>query len=396
MRKNPTPPVMTSEVMKKVERQVLQIAQKPTTVLLLGETGVGKNVIAEEILKNSARSCKIFLTLNCATISEELIESVLFGYVKGAYTGATEGRSGFFEDAHEGTLFIDEVGELSPKMQMKVLRVLDNGEFTRMGSTMTQRADVRVIAATNRDLEKLVAEGRFRLDLYFRLNIFPIHIPPLRDRRDEIPELVKTFIDEINETFKKEKASFTPVEGITEDARKYLQSEEHYWLGNVRELRNKVESAMVRTTGTGNELKRTDFHVAVAGSQDLSETLFERFISEKGISREDIRDAYAKHSKGGGGRGSNNPLALERTVSALLSQELTVAGLSAMETPKRTEMGYVGIGSIDYFVRVLSEPLFGETYTTVKFMELAIKTVEQQDNDSVDDAAERENANDPL
>ena len=386
--------VIASTAMRNVECQVHKVAGRPTTVLLTGETGVGKNRIAKKIHEKSPRSK--FLYLNCAATQENIIESTLFGHVKGAFTDATMPRTGYFEDADKGTFFIDEIGDLSLEMQKNFLHVLETGEFTPMGSNRTQKVNVRVIAATNRNLEQLVKDGGFREDLYYRLHISPIHIPPLRCRREEIPALVKTFIDEIDKEFREEDESLKNAEDIDEDALKYLTSERHRWVGNVRELRSKVENAML--WATGDELTRADFHAAVAGSQDLSETLFNRLLSEKGFTRKDIEDAYAEKSGKGKGRGPNDYQEFENTMSALISKKITIAALDAMEKPK--EMGYVSASVIRTFAKKFGRKLLGESsgepYTAVPFIAKLIEIGEQLENKMADDASEGENGNDPL
>ena len=211
------------------------------TVLLLGESGVGKELVARSIHRNSLRSRDRFVQVNCAAIPEELIESELFGHEKGSFTGATEKQIGKFEQADRGTIFLDEVGDMSPKTQAKVLRVLQEGEVERLGSARTIKVDVRVIAATNKDLEQEIEKGNFREDLYFRLSVIPIRVPPLRDRRDDIPALVKHFADLFSRDNNRRLPRFTPA------ALEYLQKAR--WKGNVRELKNTVERLIIMTPG---------------------------------------------------------------------------------------------------------------------------------------------------
>jgi len=207
------------------------------TVLLTGETGVGKEMFAKYIYQNSARRNKPFIKVNCGAIPGDLIESELFGYEKGAFTGANkEGKMGLFEVADTGTIFLDEIGELPFGMQVKLLRALQEGEIQRVGSTKNRKIDVRVIAATNRNLEEMVRKQEFRQDLYYRLNVFPIIIPPLRERTEDIEPLVNIFTDEFNKKYVSEK--FFPPEAL-EILRNYR------WPGNIRELRNVVERAMI-------------------------------------------------------------------------------------------------------------------------------------------------------
>ncbi|HZB24626.1 MAG TPA: sigma-54 dependent transcriptional regulator [Vicinamibacterales bacterium] len=220
---------------------VKRAAPTNATVLLLGESGVGKELVARSIHRNSLRSRDRFVQVNCAAIPEELIESELFGHEKGSFTGATEKQIGKFEQADRGTIFLDEVGDMSPKTQAKVLRVLQEGEVERLGSARTIKVDVRVIAATNKDLEAEIEKGTFREDLYFRLSVVPIKVPPLRERRDDIPALVRHFADLFSRDNNRRPQRFTP------GAIEYLQRAR--WKGNVRELKNTVERLIIMTPG---------------------------------------------------------------------------------------------------------------------------------------------------
>jgi len=226
---------------KKILAQAEQVAQTQSTVLLLGETGTGKELLARSIHGMSSRKDRPLMTINCASLPPTLIESELFGREKGAYTGALTKMVGRFEVADGSTLFLDEIGELSLDLQSKLLRVLEEGKFERLGSTKTLYADVRVIAATNRDLVLEVKEGRFRKDLYYRLNVFPIEIPPLREHREDIPLLVWTFVREFQKRMGKE------VESISRKSIDALQA--YSWPGNVRELKNMIERAMIVSSG---------------------------------------------------------------------------------------------------------------------------------------------------
>jgi len=226
---------------KKILAQAEQVAQTQSTVLLLGETGTGKELLARSIHGMSSRKDRPLMTINCASLPPTLIESELFGREKGAYTGALTKMVGRFEVADGSTLFLDEIGELSLDLQSKLLRVLEEGKFERLGSTKTLYADVRVIAATNRDLALEVKEGRFRKDLYYRLNVFPIEIPPLREHREDIPLLVWTFVREFQKRMGKE------VESISRKSIDALQA--YSWPGNVRELKNMIERAMIVSSG---------------------------------------------------------------------------------------------------------------------------------------------------
>jgi two-component system, NtrC family, nitrogen regulation response regulator NtrX len=227
--------------LRQVSDAIKRAAPTNATVLLLGESGVGKELVARAIHRNSLRSRDRFIQVNCAAIPEELIESELFGHEKGSFTGATEKQIGKFEQADKGTIFLDEVGDMSPKTQAKVLRVLQEGEVERLGSARTIKVDVRVIAATNKDLEAEIERGNFREDLYFRLSVIPIRVPPLRDRKEDIPLLVRHFAD----LFSRENNRRAP--RFTAAAMDFLSNAR--WRGNVRELRNTVERLIIMTPG---------------------------------------------------------------------------------------------------------------------------------------------------
>jgi two-component system nitrogen regulation response regulator NtrX len=228
-----------SPALRKVLEAVKRAAPTNATVLLLGESGVGKELVARTIHRNSARQGQRFVQVNCAAIPEELIESELFGHEKGSFTGATEKQIGKFEQADRGTIFLDEVGDMSQKTQAKVLRVLQEQEVERLGSARTIKVDVRVIAATNKNLEEAIERGEFRDDLYFRLNVIPITVPPLRERREDIPQLVQHFARRISEEHNLKPKRFDA--GATEALQRYR------WRGNIRELRNAIERLMIMT-----------------------------------------------------------------------------------------------------------------------------------------------------
>jgi transcriptional regulator with GAF, ATPase, and Fis domain len=221
--------------------QATQVASTDTTVLLLGQSGTGKEVVARYLHRASSRRGGPFIALNCAALPEQLLEAELFGYERGAYTGATQSKPGQLELAAGGTLFLDEVGEMSPSAQAKFLRVLQEREFQRLGGTRTLRADVRIIAATNRDLPRAIANGTFREDLYYRLNVFAIRLPPLCERRDDVLPLSMAFLTEFGR-----QSGRTPI-GISREARQRLI--EYHWPGNVRELRNVLERAVILCDG---------------------------------------------------------------------------------------------------------------------------------------------------
>jgi len=226
-----------SDSIKKVLSVIRKVADTNSTVLLTGESGTGKELVARAIHYLSPRSRQPLIPINCSAIPSELLESELFGHVKGAFTGAHAGRAGKFEAAHNSTIFLDEIGEMSHSLQAKLLRVLQEKSVTPVGGNKPIPVDTRIIAATNKDLEKEVAEGRFRSDLFFRLNVIPIHIPPLRERKDDIPVLVPTFIKRCYG----EKSRH--IEGIRKDAMDMLQR--YHWPGNIRELENLIEQIVV-------------------------------------------------------------------------------------------------------------------------------------------------------
>jgi DNA-binding NtrC family response regulator len=229
--------VYESPKMEEVMGLVSRVAPSQATVLIRGESGTGKELIANAIHYASARAKKPLVKVSCAAIPETLLESELFGHEKGAFTGATQRRIGRFEEAHEGTLFLDEIGELSPSTQVKLLRILQEKEFQRLGSNMTLKADVRVLAATNRHLEEAMKKGQFREDLYYRLNVISIQLPPLRERKEDIPPLIDYFLK------KYAKENQKPVTDISKEARHLLLR--HPYPGNVRELENLIERAVV-------------------------------------------------------------------------------------------------------------------------------------------------------
>ena len=231
--------------------RVKKIAPTDETVLITGETGVGKEVVAAAIHDRSPRKGKSFKAVNCGAFLENLLDSALFGHEVGAFTGATSRREGVFEQADGGTLFLDEMGEMSPEVQVKFLRVLETQEFTRLGGNEKIKVDVRIIAATNVDLQTAVREKKFRPDLYHRLNSFRIQIPPLRDRREDIPLFVSAFITELSAEHSRR------ITGITEEAMTYLQNAD--WDGNIRQLRDAVATAIILSTPDTEELKLKDF-----------------------------------------------------------------------------------------------------------------------------------------
>ena len=227
--------------MRAIFELIQTVAPQTSRVLITGESGTGKELVARAIHENSARAEAPFITINCGAFPETLLESELFGYMKGAFTGANENREGLFQAAHGGTLFMDEIGNMSLTMQVKLYRVLQEGKVRPIGSTEESDVDVRIIAATNKDFEKEIAEGRFREDLYYRLSVIPIQLPSLRERREDIPLLARHFLERFRKVMEK------PIEGISPEAMRRLES--YDWPGNVRELENTMERAVALESG---------------------------------------------------------------------------------------------------------------------------------------------------
>ena len=257
-----------SSALRNVLRLVETVAPSDSTVLLLGETGTGKELIARAIHDRSRRKDRTFVKLNCAAIPTGLLESELFGHERGAFTGAISQKVGRLELADQGTLFLDEVGDIPLEIQPKLLRALQEREFERLGSTRTKKVDVRLVAATNRDLDKMIENGEFRQDLYYRLNVFPIRIPPLRERPEDIPLLVRYFAQKYGRRMEKQ------IESIPAAALKKLSA--WHWPGNIRELENFVERAVILTRGTAlevpvSELKRLGTSIPMPGARDSNE-----------------------------------------------------------------------------------------------------------------------------
>jgi DNA-binding NtrC family response regulator len=315
-----------SPAMRDLFQLLETVSASPSTILVTGETGTGKEIVARAIHHNSPRRAQRFVALNCGAIPETLLEAELFGHVRGAFTGAIGTRQGRLEQAHKGTLFLDEVGTMSSALQMKLLRVLQEREFERIGDVHSIKVDVRVIAATNSDLTKMVADGLFREDLFYRLNVIPIHLPPLRDRKEDIPLLVQHFL-------KKFSGPESGVIGPKPDGAKSLESGArslsisqqamrclmaYSWPGNVRQLENAIERA-VALSGGRTQVETADLtpEIQQASEATVSTELhlpeegldFERYVS--GIERELIRRALEKT---GGNKGrASRLLNLKRT-----------------------------------------------------------------------------------
>ena len=280
-----------SQLMRDVFRTIEKVARSNATVLILGETGVGKELVAEAMHINSARAERPFVKMNCAALHDNLLESELFGHERGAYTSADKQRIGRFELANEGTLFLDEIGNMSLATQAKVLRVLQEREFERLGGTRTIKVDVRMVAATNKDLEQAIRDGDFREDLYYRLNVVSLEVPPLRERRDDILPLAKHFIDRYASEIKKD------VRGIDPAAVRALKR--HTWPGNIRELQNTMERAVLMCEE--RYLRLEDMHllgdrVHEDGEYDLCFRMPPNGVELEEIERQAILEALRIHN----------------------------------------------------------------------------------------------------
>jgi len=261
-----------SRPMTELMEKVRKVAKTKTTVLILGESGTGKELIARAIHQLSDRANAPFVTINCAAIPRELLESELFGYEKGAFTGAETRKPGKFELAHGGTIFLDEIAEMDPSLQPKLLRIIEDGMVERVGSLKPIKVDVRIITATNRDLSKEVSLGRFREDLFFRLNVFPLYIPPLRERKEDIPLLAEHFLKKLSYDLK------IPPKRLSDEAMEILLS--YSWKGNVRELENVLERAMILADGDTIKAEHLSFYYLAPPQEvkgpvtDLSASIF--------------------------------------------------------------------------------------------------------------------------
>ena len=252
-----------SNALQYVFFKVEQVAPQDTTVLLLGETGTGKGVVARAIHVRSSRKDRPMVTVNCSALPANLIESELFGREKGAFTGSSERQMGRFELADNGTLFLDEIGEMPLELQTKLLRVVQDGEFERLGGPRTIKVNVRIIASTNRDLDEAVRKGTFREDLFYRLNVFPITIPPLRQRKEDIPLLVDHFVAKFN------KKTGKRIETVSKDTLDTLMA--HDWPGNVRELESIIERAVITSEGTGLRILDRFVNAVKTGAQEAQD-----------------------------------------------------------------------------------------------------------------------------
>jgi formate hydrogenlyase transcriptional activator len=298
--------------LKSTLESVRIVAPVDSTVLIQGETGTGKELIARAIHNLSPRKGQAFVKVNCAAIPLGLLESELFGYERGAFTGAIAQKVGRFELAHKGTLFLDEVGDIPLELQPKLLRVLQEQEFERLGSTRTQRVDVRVLAATNASLTQMVAEKKFRSDLYYRLNVFPIDVPPLRDRREDIPLLVRYFANKYARRMGKQ------IESIPKEAMDALS---HYtWPGNIRELQNLMERAVLLSTGPSLRVPLAE----ILTDSDLGAASGGNALEQ--AKREQILRALRESNwVVGGARGAAARLGLKRTSLAYKMQKLGIS-----------------------------------------------------------------------
>jgi formate hydrogenlyase transcriptional activator len=290
-----------SAALRKVLQMVETVANSDSTVLLLGETGTGKELIARAVHDHSRRKQRTFVKLNCAAIPTGLLESELFGHEKGAFTGAISQKIGRLELADQGTLFLDEVGDIPVEIQPKLLRALQEREFERLGSTHTKKVNVRLVAATNRDLEKMIASKEFRSDLYYRLNVFPIRIPPLRERPDDIPLLVRYFAERFSRQMQKSIESI-PAESM-------LKLRQWHWPGNIRELENLIERSVILSSGSALQVPLAELDQVRANGDPVSST-----TTLEGTEREHIIKIL-RETRGilAGPNGAASRLGLKRT-----------------------------------------------------------------------------------
>jgi formate hydrogenlyase transcriptional activator len=300
-----------SAALQSVFRQVEVVAPTDSGVLILGETGTGKELIARAIHNLSARRDRPFIKLNCAAIPSGLLESELFGHERGAFTGAIMRKAGRFEVADKGTVFLDEVGDIPLELQPKLLRVLQEHEFERLGSSRTQQVDVRVVAATHRDLKQMVEDRKFRSDLYYRLHVFPVSVPPLRERREDIPLLVRHFVDEYARRMNRR------IETIPPQAIEALRS--YSWPGNVRELQNFIERTVILSPGSVLRAPLDELRQAVV------QTLSSELNTLEDMERVHVlRAVRASNWKIGGPNGAAVRLGMKRTTLAYRIRKLNI------------------------------------------------------------------------
>ena len=330
-----------SPVLKHALQLVETVAPSDSTVLLLGETGTGKELIARAIHERGRRKQRTFVKLNCAAIPTGLLESELFGHEKGAFTGAISQKVGRMELADQGTLFLDEVGDIPPEIQPKLLRVLQEREFERLGSAHTRKVNVRLVATTNRDLEKMVADREFRSDLYYRLNVFPIRIPPLRDRREDIPLLVGYFVQKCAKRMQKR------IDAIPVSVMRELTAWD--WPGNIRELENFVERAVILTRGKSleaplGELRKSPMDKAVRDSTPRSEDDIARIV------RETVASLKAKSAGSEHARKQRDEIVrvLTECKGRVGGAEGAAARMGISRTTLISRMKRLGINSYDY------------------------------------------------
>ena len=317
-----------SKRIREIREMIYQVADTTATILITGESGTGKELIADLVHKHSSRRKKPYLKFNCAAVSESLLESDLFGYEKGSFTGATSNRKGKFEIANEGTMFLDEIGDISPKMQASLLRVLQNGEIIRVGGTSPIKVDVRIIAATNAELASSVENGSFRKDLYYRLNVINLHQPPLRERKEDIVLLTSHFIKKYRAAFKKD-IDFLPSRIIN-----YLLL--HDWPGNIRELENVIQRAVLLTKNNTISEKELDIIANPTNSPNSGGAMISSKMYEQPI-KDSLADVEEKIISGTmmkcGGKALDVAEVLKIGKTALYSK-MKRYGISAKETKR--------------------------------------------------------------
>jgi formate hydrogenlyase transcriptional activator len=298
------------------------VAPTDSTVLLLGETGTGKELVAHALHKRSARRDRPFVRVNCAAIPSGLIESELFGHERGSFTGAIARKIGRFEMAHGGTIFLDEIGDIPAELQPKLLRVLQEQEFERLGSTQTIRVNVRVVAATSRNLPQMVAHRQFRGDLYYRLNVFPIRLPALRERSDDIPLLVRHFVQGFARRMQKS------IDHVSVESKNALLG--YSWPGNVRELQNLIERAVILSPGRRLRLPSSELNEANSLGDIRGQSVSSRAVTLKDAEREHILQALAETNWIIGGiKGAAARLGLKRTTLVSKMQRMGISRLMA-------------------------------------------------------------------